>query len=454
MSIDNNVGAVSEYLSRIRINPQYNKAKNDIKNLLKSIPHIGNTVYKTAEHIKDGVKSALVPGSFFEQIGLKYVGPIDGHNISLMKEVFNEIRSLDGPLLIHVRTKKGKGYLPAEIDPEQFHGIGKFDIITGKAIKLNNTPPFYTTVFSNALIELAKNNPDITAITAAMPSGTGLKKFCEVFPDRYFDVGIAEEHAVTFAAGMAAAGKHPFVAIYSTFLQRAYDQIIHDVCLQNLPVTFCIDRAGLVGADGATHHGVFDLSYLRNIPNMSVMAPKDENELVQMLKLSLKITGPTAIRYPRSVGTGVHISSENPGISLGKAEIIKPDGNIAILAIGSMVETAIESATLLQKNNISAMVVNMRFLKPIDKNCIINLSKKVDLFVTIEENVLAGGFGSAVAEVLLDNMTNTPLLRFGISDKFIPHGTREELLDECNLQSPQIASKILNYLTNKEKVNG
>lgn len=292
MSIDRNVGAMSEYLSRIRVAPQYNRAKKDLEGLLKSIPKIGDTVLKTAGYIKEGVRAVLVPGGLFEEMGFNYVGPIDGHNIRLMQEVFTQVAQLEGPVLVHVRTKKGKGYLPAEIEPDKFHGVGPFNAVTGKAAPKAEQPPSYTQVFSEALLALAAENPDILAVTAAMPSGTGLKAFGEQYPTRFFDVGIAEEHAVTLAAGLAAAGKRPVVALYSTFAQRGYDQMVHDVCLQNLPVVFCLDRAGLVGADGPTHHGVFDLSYLRHIPNMTVMAPKDENELRQMLCTALQLSGP------------------------------------------------------------------------------------------------------------------------------------------------------------------
>ena len=305
MSIDANVGAMSEYLSRIRIAPQYARAKRDMGSLLMSIPHIGDKVYKTASHLKDGVRSVLVPGSLFEEMGFHYIGPLDGHNIALMEEVFKSAKEMEGPVLIHIHTVKGKGYQPAEQAPEKFHGVGCFDPSTGKSAKKAGCAPSYTSVFSQALIELAKDRPDILAITAAMPSGTGLKAFGKAYPKRFFDVGIAEEHAMTLAAGMAAGGMHPVIALYSTFAQRAYDQLIHDVCLQNLPVTLCLDRAGLVGEDGPTHHGVFDLSYLRQMPNMCVMAPKDEEELRHMLATAIAIPGPAAVRYPRGAGLGV-----------------------------------------------------------------------------------------------------------------------------------------------------
>lgn len=293
MSIDPNVGALSEYLSKMRTAPQYNRAKKDFGGLLKSIPHIGDTVLKTAEHIKDSVRFFLVPGGLFEEMGFTYIGPIDGHNIELLLEVLEQAKLMDGPLLIHVRTKKGKGYLPAEIEPDKFHGIGKFNMTTGAVIKKMGMPPTYTDVFGQALLDLADENDDIVAITAAMPSGTGLKRFSKVFPKRFFDVGIAEQHAMTLAAGLAAGGKQPVIVLYSTFAQRAYDQMLHDVCLQNLPVVLCLDRAGVVGEDGPTHHGVFDISYLRSMPNLTIMAPKDENELRQMMGTAFSLKHPS-----------------------------------------------------------------------------------------------------------------------------------------------------------------
>ena len=323
MSIDANVGAMSEYLSRIRIAPQYARAKRDMGSLLMSIPHIGDKVYKTASHLKDGVRSVLVPGSLFEEMGFHYIGPIDGHNIGLLEEVLASAKEMEGPVLIHIHTVKGKGYKPAEQAPDKFHGVGCFDPSTGKSAKKAGCAPSYTSVFSKALIDLAKDRPDILAITAAMPSGTGLKAFGQAYPKRFFDVGIAEEHAMTLAAGMAAAGMHPVIALYSTFAQRAYDQLIHDVCLQNLPVTLCLDRAGLVGEDGPTHHGVFDLSYLRQMPNMCVMAPKDEEELRHMLATAIAIEGPAAVRYPRGAGLGVPLTDSLETLPVGKAEVLQ-----------------------------------------------------------------------------------------------------------------------------------
>ncbi len=442
MSIDFNVGAMSEYFSRIRVAPQYNKAKKDFEEILKSIPHIGETVLKTAEYIKDGVKSVLVPGGLFEEMGFTYVGPLDGHNLRLMREVFDEIRLMDGPILVHVRTKKGKGYLPAEVEPDKFHGVGPFDKETGKVIKAAGAPPSYTSVFGRTLIELAEEHRDIAAITAAMPSGTGLKEFGEKYPERYFDVGIAEEHAVTMAAGMAAGGLRPVVAIYSTFLQRAYDQLIHDVCLQNLPVILCLDRAGIVGEDGPTHHGVFDLSYLRMMPNMTVMVPKDENELRYMMKTALTIKGPVAIRYPRGAGLGVALDEETEPLSLGRAEVIREGGQAALLAVGTMVDQARQAAELLSEEGIETTVVNMRFVKPLDTGMIDAMAEKTGLLMTLEENVLAGGFGSAVLEHLADTGRQVPVLRVGIGDAFVPQGACSALRKDFGLTPPEIASRL------------
>lgn len=447
MSIDANVGAMSEYLSRIRIAPQYARAKRDMGSLLMSIPHIGDKVYKTASHLKDGVRSVLVPGSLFEEMGFHYIGPIDGHNIGLLAEVLASAKEMEGPVLIHIHTVKGKGYKPAEQAPEKFHGVGCFDPSTGKSAKKAGCAPSYTSVFSKALIDLAKDRPDILAITAAMPSGTGLKAFGQAYPKRFFDVGIAEEHAMTLAAGMAAAGMHPVIALYSTFAQRAYDQLIHDVCLQNLPVTLCLDRAGLVGEDGPTHHGVFDLSYLRQMPNMCVMAPKDEEELRHMLATAIAIEGPAAVRYPRGAGLGVSLTDSLETLPVGKAEVLQEEGDIAFLAVGTMVEKAKEAAAILKEEGIEAAVVNMRFIKPLDTELLGEMARTKRLLITAEENVLAGGFGSAVAEYLADHGIEVPLLRFGIPDRFIEQGTRRDLLSLCGLQPDEMAERIRERLS-------
>lgn len=445
MSIDKNVGGMSEYLSRIRVAPQYNRAKKDVATMLMSIPHIGNKALRTAQLVKDSVRSALVPGSVFEELGFHYIGPVDGHNIGLLQEIFGRVKEMDGPVLIHIHTKKGKGFLPAEKQPDKFHGIGAFDRKTGECPAKKGAPS-YTSVFSKALIELAEKDMNITAITAAMPSGTGLKAFGEVYPARFFDVGIAEEHAVTLAAGMAADGRHPVVALYSTFAQRAYDQLIHDVCLQNLPVTLCLDRAGLVGADGPTHHGAFDLSYLRHMPNMTVFVPKDEAELRDMLAAAVKMNSPTAVRYPRGAGRGAELSEGFAELPIGRAEILEAqdDDAVAFLAVGPMVYHAWQAARLLAADGIRASVVNMRFVKPLDTEIIDRMAVSRRLLVTAEENTLVGGFGSAVSEYMTDSglAAKTGLLRLGLPDHFIEQGSCTELLQRCGLQPEQMAEKV------------
>ncbi len=445
MSIDKNVGGLSDYLSRIRIAPQYNRAKKDVGSLIMSIPHIGDKALKTARVVKDSVRAALVPGGLFEELGFHYIGPVDGHNISLLQELFERAREMDGPILIHVHTTKGKGYLPAETEPDRFHGIGKFDKSTGKS-PVKDCPPSYTAVFSQALMDIAEHNKDIVAITAAMPSGTGLKAFGERFPQRFFDVGIAEEHAVTMAAGLAADGKHPVVAIYSTFAQRGYDQLLHDVCLQNLPVTLCLDRAGLVGADGATHHGAFDLSYLRHMPNMTIFAPKDEGELRDMLYTAVQMDTPTAVRYPRGCGMGTELREGFQRLEIGKAECLREGSDVAIFAVGPLVYKAQQTADILAQDGLAAAVINMRFVKPLDEE-MLKRHSSARLLVTLEENSLLGGFGGAVAEYLADNGQKADLLRLGLPDKFIEQGTQEELLTMCGLQPAQMAAKI------KERLN-
>lgn len=448
MSIAPNVGALSEYLSLLRIDEKYKRAKKDIHRLLSSIPKFGESVLKTANYVKDGVRNAIVPCSIFEALGFSYIGPVDGHNLSDLINILEKVKiNMNGPVLIHVQTKKGHGYLPAENEPAKFHGIGKFDVLTGKPIASSSIIPSYTNVFSQALIDLATKNEDVTAITAAMPSGTGLQKFAQIFPERCFDVGIAEEHAVTFAGGQATQGKRPMVAIYSTFAQRAYDQIIHDICLQNLPVVFCLDRAGLVGEDGPTHHGVFDMAYMRQVPNMVVMAPKDENELRQMVFSSVEYNCPCSIRYPRGSACGVPIE-ENPDIlPLGKGEVIQDnkDAKVAIIAVGSMVKEAIDAGCKLAEKNIPCSVINARFIKPLDKELFLSIAKNVKYIVTIEEGVLAGGFGASILELLNDEQIyNIPVLRMGIKDEFIEQGTRAELLSECKLTSKDIVELVQN----------
>lgn len=452
MSIDKNVGAMSEYLSRIRTAPTYNRAKKDLGDILRRIPAIGKSVVKTVEHVKDSVRFFLVPGGLFEELGFTYVGPIDGHNIDLLTEVLEKAKAMDGPVLIHILTTKGKGYLPAELEPDKFHGVGPFCVETGEIKKSASPIPSYTAVFSRALIDLAKVDDDIVAITAAMPAGTGLKKFGEIFPDRLFDVGIAEQHAVTLAAGLASQGKKPVVALYSTFAQRAYDQILHDVCLQNLPVVFCLDRAGIVGEDGPTHHGLFDLSYLRHLPNMVIMAPKDENELRQMLYTAVNLNQPVAIRYPRGSGVGVAVQSEFTFLPVGQAERIvdRPDNEIVFLAAGAMVEPCKEASAILEEAGLGCDVINVRFVKPLDKQVLESIAEKAKYVVTVEDNVLSGGFGSAVLEKFHDNGFNLPkFFRLGFPDQFIEQGSRNEIMDKYDLTGETIAAKVKSLIQAK-----
>ena len=450
MSIDKNVGALSEYLSQIRLAPQYRKAKRDFEEFIKRIPipDIGNKILQTANSIKYGLKSAIVPGAIFEALGFTYIGPIDGHDIKAMQEVFTRVKEMTEPILIHVHTTKGKGYKPAEESPDRFHGVGKFDKYTGEIIK-KPAPPTYTDIFSRAIVDLAAQDTRIVAITAAMPSGTGLKLFRARFPGRFFDAGIAEEHAMTLAAAMAAGGLRPAVVLYSTFAQRAYDQILHDVCLQNLPVVICLDRAGLVGEDGATHHGVFDLSYLRHIPNISILAPKDENELRQMVFSAFEKDFPVAIRYPRGSGLGVKVINSPAPLPWGKSEVIsrvEGEADATVFAVGSMVETAKAAADILKNSRVYVNVVNARFIKPLDVGTLNELSNSSKLIVTCEENSLIGGFGSAVIDSLSEANILKPVLRFGISDRFIEHGSRSELLSLCGLTAENIAETIKDKL--------
>ena len=446
MSIAKNVGALSEYLSEIRLAPRYQRAKKDFEAFMKSLPlpDIGDKILQAAHSVRYGLKSAIVPGTIFEALGFTYLGPIDGHDIHAMQDIFSRVSVLDEPVLIHVHTTKGKGYAPAEKSPEKFHGVGKFDKATGEIFKKPSAPS-YTEIFSRALLDCAGFNEKIVAITAAMPSGTGLKAFAEKFPRRFFDVGIAEEHAVTLAAGMAAGGLRPVVAIYSTFIQRAYDQILHDVCLQNLPVIFCLDRAGLVGEDGATHHGVFDLAFLRTIPNMNILAPKDENELRRMLFAAVMRKFPVAIRYPRGAGLGVEVEEVPKNLTWGKAELVQKStgAEVSIFAVGSMVSVALAAAELLAEKNIVANVVNARFVKPLDTELVESEARAVKILATVEEGTLSGGFGSAVAEFLADKNISARLIRFGIGDDFVEHGSRAELLEMCGLTAEKICGRIV-----------
>jgi 1-deoxy-D-xylulose-5-phosphate synthase len=446
MSIARNVGAMSEYLSKLRTDPTYYRMKHDVEYLLKRIPAIGERVVNTVERLKDGLKYLVVPGMLFEELGFTYIGPIDGHNLAALTDVLHKSKPMKGPVLIHVMTRKGKGYGPAESNADKFHGVGPFCVESGEIVK-NGSTPSYTAVFGDAMIAVAEKNSDVVAITAAMPEGTGLKPFAARFPGRFFDVGIAEQNAVTMAAGLAAEGKKPVVAIYSTFMQRAFDQVIHDVCLQKLPVVFALDRAGIVGEDGPTHQGVFDYSYLRQIPNLTVLAPKDENELRHMLYTAVNLGGPAAIRYPRGCGLGVDTGEQLRPLDIGKAEELRAGKDVTLLAAGVMADPCLAASDLLARHGIRAGVVNARFVKPLDENLIRRLARDVGVIVTVEDNLLAGGFGSAVLEcVNAANLNWVKIFRIGLPDKFIEHGTRDQLLARYGLTGEGIAAVVATFM--------
>jgi 1-deoxy-D-xylulose-5-phosphate synthase len=440
MSITRNVGAMSGYLSRLRTDPLYHRSKEDVREVLQRIPNIGPKMFKAAERFKDSVKYLLVSGMLFEELGFTYLGPIDGHNLRILNQVLERARLLPGPVLLHVKTIKGKGYPPAEKQPNKFHGIGPFDLKTGKTRP--RRVPTFTEVFGKAVIKIAEDHPELVAITAAMSEGTGLCEFSRRYPLRFFDVGIAEQHAVTMAAGLAQTGCLPVVAIYSTFLQRAYDQIVHDVALQNLHIIFALDRAGIVGEDGETHQGVFDLSYLRHIPRMTVMAPRDQSELVAMLKSSLKYSGPIAIRYPRGSGPQEEVDYRLPVLPFGRGELLREGEDLVILAVGPLVYQALEAAEQLSMKGKEAAVINCRFVKPLDEELILEWSNRTKKVITIEENVIAGGFGSAVLELLADRGFNGEAARMGIPDSFLGHGAPDLLCRSIGLDAAGIIDLI------------
>lgn len=448
MSISPNVGALSAYLSRIMIGDLYTKFKKETKHFLERIPRVGEPVLKIAQRAEDTVKGFFVPGMLFEELGFEYVGPIDGHNIEALAETFERFKDFPGPVLIHAITKKGKGYGPAEKSPWIFHGVGPFDIETGEQRSSGN--PTFSEIFGDHLVELAREDHRIIAITAAMTEGTGLTEFARTFPSRIYDVGIAEPHAVTFAAGLASQGLKPVVAIYSTFLQRAYDEIIHDVCLQNLPVIFAIDRAGIVGDDGPTHNGAFDLSYLRHIPNLVVMAPKDGKELGDMLKTAVSYNGPSAIRYPRGTSSKKMPNEDAQKIPIGEAEVLRHGSDVLIAAVGSSVLPSMDAARLLDDSGISACVVNARFIKPIDSGLIGNLAEEIKCVLTVEENTVRGGFGSGLLERLSErNIPDLKVRMIGIPDKFIEHGPQSVLRKKLGLDAEGIAQEALQLVRNK-----
>jgi 1-deoxy-D-xylulose-5-phosphate synthase len=439
MSISPNVGALNNYLAKILSSKFYSTVREGSKQLLS---HSMPSVWELARRAEEHVKGMVAPGTLFEELGFNYIGPIDGHDLDVLVTTLRNLRDLPpGPRFLHIVTKKGKGYPPAEQDPVAYHGVGTFDPSQDHLPKAKPSTPTYTEVFGRWLCDMALQDPKLLGITPAMREGSGLVEFSERFPDRYFDVGIAEQHAVTLAAGQACEGYHPVVAIYSTFLQRAYDQLIHDVALQNLPVLFAIDRAGLVGPDGPTHAGSFDFSYMRCVPNLVVMAPADENECRQMLYTGFRYPGPAAVRYPRGKGSGVDLQAEMEALPLGKGEIRRSGKHVAILAFGSLVAPA-----LAVGERMAATVVNMRFVKPLDEDLVLELAQSHDCLVTVEENVVAGGAGSAVSEFLARRQVLLPILHLGLPDHFVEQGSREECLAACGLDEAGIASAIDQFL--------
>jgi 1-deoxy-D-xylulose-5-phosphate synthase len=437
--IDPRVGAVSSFLSKQFTTDFGVRLQRNISTLLKSLPS-GEHLKLLARKFRDSFLSLVTPGFLFESLGFQYVGPIDGHNIAEMIATLENVKKIDGPTLVHVLTKKGKGYAPAEADPIKFHGVTPFHVLSGKPKKEKGPIPTYTEVFGQSLLRIARENRKVVGITAAMGSGTGIDKLARELPDRTYDVGIAEQHAVTFAGGMATEGFVPVVAIYSTFLQRGYDEILHDVCLQNLHVVFALDRGGLVGADGPTHHGVFDFAYMRAIPNIVIMAPKDENELQHMLKTAVDHHGPIALRYPRGEGWGVPIDAEMKRLEIGKAELLRDGKDVVIAAIGHTVLPALRAAEDLAPLGIDAAVVNARFVKPLDRDLFGALLTRIPRLITVEDHVIAGGFGSVLTEFMADEgISGVAIKRLGVPDRFIPHGTQDELKKLCGFDKDAIA---------------
>ncbi len=441
MSISPNVGAMSSYLAQVRLDPTHTRLRKEIEQRIKKLPAIGGLVYDIGMHIKESVKALLVPGMLFEELGFTYIGPLDGHDIGELERNLVLAKQVEGPVLIHAITKKGLGYAPAVEKPEKWHGIAPFVKRTGEPRSTSDVPTF-TQVFGDTLVNLGNKNDKIVGITAAMTSGTGLDRFAKAHPDRFYDVGIAEQHAVTFAAGLAMEGFQPVVAIYSTFLQRSLDQIIEDVNLQELPVVFAVDRAGIVGEDGPTHHGAFDLSYLRSIPGLIIMAPKDEDELRHMLFTALKMKRAVAIRYPRDKGFGVEISKDYRIIPEGKGEILVEGSDVCLLAVGRMVQNSVDAATMLRDRGVSASVVNMRFVKPLDTELVAWAAENHKLVVTVEENSIIGGFGSGVLETMAELGLSIPVHRLGLPDRFISHGSMKRLLAEVGLDANGIAYSV------------
>lgn len=447
MSISPNVGAISRYLNKMRLSPQVQFIKDNLEEQFKHIPFVGETFTPEMQRLKEGMKRLAVSkvGAIIEELGFTYLGPVDGHNLEELIATFEQGHQIPGPVMVHVATVKGKGYAIAEQDQVGYHAQSPFNLATGKAIPSNKPkPPSYSKVFANTLVKLAENNPKILGITAAMATGTGLDKLHEKLPKQYIDVGIAEQHAVTMAAGLACEGMRPVVTIYSTFLQRAYDQVVHDICIQNLPVFLCMDRAGIVGADGPTHQGMYDIAYLRCLPNLTIMAPKDEAELQRMLVTGINHTsGPIAMRYPRGNGYGAPLMEEGwEEIPIGKGETLRHGDDVLIIGYGSMVYPAMQTAEILSEHGITATVVNARFVKPLDTELILPLAQRIGRVVTMEEGCLMGGFGSAVAEALLDNNVVVPVLRLGVPDQLVDHATPNESIVNLGLTPSQMAERI------------
>ncbi len=445
LSIGPNVGALSSLLSRTFSAKYLQDLKKEMGEFLRSLPKIGPEAYHYAKRAEESFKAFVTPGMLFEAFDFDYFGPIKGHRLNHLIDILTNIKEIEDPVLLHVSTQKGRGYAPAEKNPVYFHGVGCFQVKTGDRVSCSSAPS-YTSVFGDTMVELAKTNEKLIAVTAAMPEGTGLARFAREFPDRFYDVGIAEQHGVTFAAGLATEGMKPVVAIYSTFLQRAYDQLVHDVCLESLPVTFAIDRGGIVGEDGPTHHGLFDLSYLRSLPNMIVMAPKDENELRRMLMTAINHNGPAALRYPRGAGENVSLDPEIQALPMGRAEVMARGDDLLVLAIGTTVWEAMKARDLLLEKNIRATVVNCRFVKPLDQVLIRDLAEKIPHIITIEENVRQGGFGSAVLELLADSgISNCIVKRIGIQDVFVEHGPRPILTTKYGIDAAAIVTAALSF---------
>jgi 1-deoxy-D-xylulose-5-phosphate synthase len=447
MSISPNVGAIAGYLNRIVTGQVYNRFKKEVESMLLSVPHIGKRLVKVAKDMVDAMKTFMVPGLLFHELGFDYIGPINGHHLETLVDTLEKLKHNSAPTILHIVTKKGKGWSVAESAPIKYHGPTAYDPKTGVFYPIPPAPPSYTSVFGKTMVKLAQQDPKIVAITAAMLEGTGLVPFSKEFPDRCFDVGIAEQHGVTFAAGLATQGFKPVAAIYSTFLQRAYDQVIHDVCLMDLPVTFAIDRAGIVGADGPTHNGLYDVAYLRTVPNMTVMAPKDENELQHMIYTAVQTGRPAAVRYPRGNGIGVKMDEQFKLLEIGKAEILQDGEDCVILALGTLVYPSLKAAERLAADGISASVVNARFVKPLDEELITCLASEKSFLITVEEAALMGGFGSAVMELLeARNLQGCKLLRIGVPDRLIPHGSPSLLHAKYGIDADGIYERIRAFI--------